>query len=61
MSPSEVVVLGTQIAVALAKNKNSDEIAVLRSLAAQVAATLLTYSAQKTVVTEYCNKDDTKK
>ncbi|NCA93191.1 hypothetical protein EOM82_08155 [bacterium] len=58
LSPSEIVLLGTEIAISLAKNKSADEITVLRNLATQIAATLLTYSSQDKVVTDYCNKKD---
>lgn len=58
LSPSEVVLLGTNIALELAKNKTAGEIAVLRSIATQVAASLFTFAAQETAITEYC-KDKT--
>lgn len=59
LSASEVVLLGTNIALELAKDKTADEITVLRNLATQVASTLLTYSAQVKIIEDCIKKNTT--
>lgn len=58
LSPAEVVLLGTKIALELAKNRTADEIAVLRSLISQISSTLSTYSAQTKAMENYCKDKD---
>ncbi len=58
LSPSDVVRIGTEIAIALSKNRTPDEISVLRNLAAQIAATLLTISAQDKIIKDCFEKKD---
>lgn len=46
-SPEQVALLGTLIAIDLAKGKSDCEIFCLRSIASQISATLTTISCQK--------------
>lgn len=58
LSASEVVLLGTKIALELAKDKTADEITVLRNLATQIASTLLTFSAQTKIIDDCLKKNN---
>ncbi len=55
LSPEQLAFLATSIAVDLAKNKDIEEIGLIRTVLSQISATLATIINQK------CNQDKNKK
>lgn len=56
MSPEEITLAATAIAVELARDKSTEEIYMLKNLLAQISQTLLTLAAQQQYINKNCNK-----
>lgn len=56
MTPEEITIAATSIAIELAKEKDVDEIFALKNLLSQISQSLLTIAAQKQYISKNCNK-----
>jgi len=56
MSPEEITLAATAIAVELARDKSTEEIYMLKNLLAQISQTLLTLASQQQYINKNCNK-----
>ncbi|MFR5062721.1 MAG: hypothetical protein ACLTEK_06925 [Christensenellales bacterium] len=56
MSPEEITLTATAIAVELASGKSAEEIYMMKNLLAQISQTLLTLASQQQFINKKCNK-----